>query len=54
MKEYKLNPENYKGNIADFSMILRVAMTTKSTTPDLYEVLKLLGVERIKQRIKLI
>ena len=54
MKEYKLNPENYKGNIADFSMILRVAMTTKSTTPDLYEVLKLLGIERIKQRIEMI
>lgn len=51
MKEYKQNPDNYKGSVADFSMILRVAMTTKSTTPDLYEVLKLLGIERIKDRI---
>ena len=54
MKEYKLNPDSYKGNIADFSMILRVAMTTKSTTPDLYEILKLLGTDKIKQRIELI
>ena len=54
MKEYKLSPENYKGNIADFSMILRVAMTTKSTTPDLYEILKLLGIDRINKRIELI
>jgi len=54
MKEYKTNPTLYKGSIADFSMILRVAMTTQTTTPDLYEILKLLGNERIKKRIELI
>ncbi len=54
MKEYKLNPDNYKGSIADFSMIIRVALTTKTTTPDLYEIMKLLGTDRIKERITLI
>lgn len=54
MKEYKLNPDNYKGSIADFSMIIRVALTTKTTTPDLYEIMKLLGTNRIKERITLI
>ena len=54
MKEYKLNPDNYKGSIADFSMIIRVALTTKTTTPDLYEIMKLLGTNRIKERIALI
>lgn len=54
MKEYKLNPNNYKGSIADFSMIIRVALTTKTTTPDLYEIMKLLGTNRIKERITLI
>lgn len=54
MKEYKLNPDNYKGSIADFSMIIRVALTTKRTTPDLYEIMKLLGTDRIKERIALI
>lgn len=54
MKEYKLNPDNYKGSIADFSMIIRVALTTKTTTPDLYEIMKLLGTDRIKERIVLI
>lgn len=54
MKEYKLNPDNYKGSIADFSMIVRVALTTKTTTPDLYEIMKLLGTDRIKERIALI
>lgn len=54
MKEYKLNPDNYKGSIADFSMIIRVALTTKTTTPDLYEIMELLGTDRIKERIALI
>lgn len=54
MKEYKLNPDNYKGSIADFSMIIRVALTTKTTTPDLYEIMKLLGTDRINKRIALI
>ena len=54
MKEYRLNPDNYKGSIADFSMIIRVALTTKTTTPDLYEIMKLLGTDRIKERIALI
>lgn len=52
MKEYKLNPDNYKGNVADISTILRVALTSKSMTPDLFEIMKLLGKERIIDRIK--
>ena len=51
MKQYKENPNNYKGSIADFSMIIRVALTTKCMTPDLYEITRLLGVSRIKDRI---
>ncbi len=51
MKDYKLNPDNYKGSIADISMVLRVAFTTKSTTPDLYEIMKLLGKDRLIKRV---
>ena len=51
MKDYKENPDNYKGNVADVSTVLRVALTTKSMTPDLYEIMKLLGKERIEKRI---
>ena len=51
MKEYKVNPDAYKGNVADISTVIRVAVTTKSQTPDLYEILRLLGVDRIKNRI---
>ena len=50
MKEYKENPDNYKGNIADVSTVIRVVLTSSSMTPDLYELMKLLGTTRIKER----
>lgn len=51
MKDYKKNPENYKGSVADISTVIRVAVTSRSQTPDLYCILKLLGKTRIKERI---
>lgn len=50
MKDYKQNPENYKGSVADVSTVLRVALTTKSMTPDLYEIMRLIGRQRIEKR----
>ena len=47
MKEYKANPDKYKGSVADISNIIRVGVTSKSQTPDLYVILQLLGKERI-------
>ena len=54
MKVYKENPNNYKGNIADVSNVLRVSLTTKSMTPDLYEIMKLLGKERMEKRFNMV
>ena len=51
MKEYKENPDKYKGSVADVSTVIRVALTSSSMTPDLYEIMKLLGSNRIKSRI---
>ena len=51
MKDYKENPDNYKGSVADVSTVIRVALTTSSMTPDLYEIMCLLGKERIIKRI---
>lgn len=51
MKEYKENPDNYKGSVADISTVIRVALTSSSMTPDLYEIMKLLGKDRIIERI---
>ncbi len=43
MKEYKANPESYAGSVADVSNFLRVAVTGKTNSPDLYTVMQLLG-----------
>ena len=51
MKEYKENPQKYKGNITDIATVIRVGVTTSSMTPDLYEILKILGKEELKVRI---
>lgn len=54
MKAYKENPDNYKGSVADVSTVIRVASTKKSQTPDLYEILRILGKERVKERFNLV
>jgi glutamyl-tRNA synthetase len=51
MKLYKEDPSKYKGNVADVSNIIRVGVTTLTTTPDLYVILQLLGKDRILNRI---
>ncbi len=52
MKDYKKNPDNYKGSVADVSGVLRISLTSKSMTPDLYEIMKLFGRDRIIKRYK--
>ena len=50
MKEYKENPDNYRGSTADISNVIRVALTTKLTTPDLYEIINILGDAEVRAR----
>lgn len=50
MKDYKENPDNYRGSTADISNVIRVALTTKLTTPDLYEIINILGDAEVRAR----
>ncbi len=50
-KEYKANPENYIGMIADVAEVLRVTLALKKSTPNFYLIQKIMGPARIKQRI---
>lgn len=52
VKEYRENPGDYKGHVGDISMVIRVALTTKAMTPNLYDIMRLFGKERIISRIK--
>ena len=51
VKEFKQNPENYKGHVGDISTVIRVALTGRCNTPDLYEIMQILGAESITNRI---
>ena len=53
VKEYKQNPENWKGHVGDISTVLRVALTKRQQTPDLYEIMQVLGRSSIEKRIAL-
>lgn len=52
MKEYKQNKEGYKGSIADVAGIIRVAITNRENTPDIYSIMKVLGDKEVKNRIE--
>lgn len=51
MKEYKKNPDAYIGSTADFAGIIRVAITNRHNTPDIYQIMQLLGKEEVLKRL---
>ena len=51
VKEYKAEPEKYKGHVGDISTVIRVALTGRCNTPDLYEIMQILGKNSILKRI---
>ncbi len=52
MKDYKATPENYKGSVSDVAEVLRIAVTGKANTPDLYTIIHILGEEESQKRIQ--
>ena len=54
VKEYKKEPEKWPGHVGDISTVLRVAITRRKNTPDLYEIMQVLGRESIEKRINLL
>ena len=51
MKAYKADPSAFKGNVADISMFIRVAVTGKMNAPDLYTVMQIIGKDNTLARI---
>ena len=53
MKAYKANPSLFKGNISDVAKVLRVFVTGKDQSPDLYAIMQVMGKERVLKRLKI-
>ena len=51
VKEYKKNPEAFKGHVGDVSTVIRLAVTGRKNTPDLCSSMKLLGKDTVSARI---
>lgn len=51
-KDFKKNPDMYKGHIGDVSTVIRIALTGRAQSPDIWEIQQILGEERTKQRIE--
>ena len=51
-KTWKKNKESYKGHAGDVSMFLRVAVTGRTNSPDLCEVMRILGKEKVAERLE--
>ncbi len=52
VKEYKQNPDDFAGHVGDVSTIIRVALTGRTNTPDLYSITALLGEKTVKSRLE--
>ena len=52
VKEYKANPESFKGHVGDISTVIRVTLTGRANTPDMYEIMQVLGKESVEKRLE--
>lgn len=52
VKMYKENPDNFKGHIGDIATIIRIIITGRKNTPDLCSIMKILGEEKVRERLE--
>lgn len=52
MKAYKVSPENFKGNVSDVAEVIRIAVTGRANTPDLWTIVHIMGEEQMRERIE--
>lgn len=52
-KDYKNNPDAFKGNITDVSTAIRVAVVGRQQSPDLWSIQQIMGAQRVVNRIEM-
>ena len=50
-KDFKKNPDDYKGHVGHVSTVIRIALMGRSQSPDIWEIQQILGEERTRERI---
>lgn len=51
MKAYKANPDDYKGSISDVAEMVRIAVTGRANTPDLWSIIHIIGEQDMRSKI---
>lgn len=52
VREYKKDPQAFKGHVGDVSTVIRIAVTSRRNTPDLHAIMQLLGEQKVLNRIR--
>ena len=52
VKQYKQEPEKYKGHVGDISTVIRIALTARANTPDMFEIMQVLGNNSVIKRLE--
>ncbi|MBQ4252859.1 MAG: glutamate--tRNA ligase [Erysipelotrichaceae bacterium] len=52
MADFKADPEAYKGSVSDVAEIVRIAVTGRKNSPDLWSIMKIMGTEKSLNRIR--
>ncbi len=52
VKLYKKDPEQYEGHVGDVSTFIRLAVTGRTNSPDLFEVISIIGERTAEARIR--
>lgn len=51
-KDYKKNPEEFKGHVGHVSSVIRIALTGKAISPDIWEIQQIMGKEKTEKRLR--
>ena len=51
MKAYKADPSQYNGSVSDIAEIVRIAVTGRANTPDLWSIIHIMGQNQMRDKI---
>ena len=51
MKAYKADPSQYNGSVSDIAEIVRIAVTGRANTPDLWSIIHIMGQDQMRDKI---
>lgn len=50
-KDYKKNPDDFKGHVGHVSTVIRIAIMGRSNSPDIWTIQQILGEDKVKNRL---